>query len=141
MMKESKLKATTQRDYYGKAIVITDTESGEILLKSYQTIVCKMTAGGDFVRMWGGYSRTTANHINDFRRLFGLAPVNKREWDAMPCESPERYRVEMTNAFSGRSSFVGPVFDDESDAYDFAESLYERDGYSGRFSLCVICDC
>ena len=125
-MKEYKLQATTQKSYYGKAKVI-ETENGESLLKSYETIVCKVTASGDFVRLWGGYSNTTKAHINDFRRLFGFAPLNKKEWESIPVspesesDSGERYKVRFSNGFVNWTA--GAVFDNEEDACDFADSV------------------
>ena len=75
------LQATTQKSYYGKAVV---TEIGDnYYLLSYDTIVCKYTKEREFKRMWNGYSRTTMNHINDFRKLFGLERITKKEWEKM----------------------------------------------------------
>ena len=88
-MTTTNLRATTQRSYYGKAKVLTH-EDGTLELQSYETIVCKVTPNGEFIRMWGGYSRTTANHINDFRKLCGLPALNKKAWEALPCENGER---------------------------------------------------
>lgn len=133
-MKEFKLNATRQKDYYGKAKVI-DNENGVFSLRSYDTIVCEYdTTAGEFRRLWGGYSRTTANHVNDFRRLFGLPAVSKKEWESLPCSNMERYKVEFSNGFVNWVSEV--VFDDEEDAYGFAESVEARNNY--RFCAAVI---
>ena len=40
------------KSFYGKAKVI-ETENGEKVLQSYNTFVCRITAAGRFVRMWG----------------------------------------------------------------------------------------
>lgn len=81
-MKNYELKATTQKSYYGKAQVF---ESDAIIaLKSYDTFVCYMDkTTGEFVRCWGDWSRTTANHVNDFLKLIGKEKVNKKEWEKM----------------------------------------------------------
>lgn len=72
------LKAYNQKSYYGKAIVI-ETETENIYLKSYNTIVCGIV-DGVFVRFWDGYSVTTQKHINDFRYMNGLSSMGKSEW-------------------------------------------------------------
>lgn len=38
-------------------------------------------------RLWSGWSVTTQRHINKALDLYGLAHVNKKQWDAMPIES------------------------------------------------------
>ena len=78
-MEKKKLKATTQKSYYGKAIVIED-KFGSKRLKSYNTIVAEITKKGEFKRLWEGYSQTTMNHINDFRKENGLETINAKEW-------------------------------------------------------------
>lgn len=40
------------KSFYGKAKVI-ETDNGEKVLQSYNTFVCRITAAGRFVRMWG----------------------------------------------------------------------------------------
>lgn len=69
------------RSFYGKAKVI-ETDNGEIILQSYNTMVCKITSGGEFVRLWSGYSVTTMRHINSFLQLFDIAGGGKAWWDA-----------------------------------------------------------
>lgn len=78
-MEKKKLKATTQKSYYGKATVIED-RFGSKRLKSYNTIVAEITKKGEFKRLWEGYSQTTMNHINDFRKENGLEKINAKEW-------------------------------------------------------------
>lgn len=69
------------KSFYGKAKVI-EKDNGETVLQSYNTEVCKITSGGEFVRLWGGYSVTTMRHINSFLRLLGIAGGGKAWWDA-----------------------------------------------------------
>lgn len=81
-MKTEKLEATTQKSYYGKAkINILDNGTKELI--SYKTKVAIITKGGRFIRLWEGYSLTTMNHINDFRRKYGLEPINASIWKKM----------------------------------------------------------
>ena len=140
---KNELKATTQKSYYGKASII-EGENGLKLLKSYETIVCSYDWNtGDFRRLWGGYSRTTMNHVNDFLRLFNLPTMSKKEWEAMPCGNTARYGVVVENAFCramGIEQKYKPsiIFDDEDDAYNYADKIMEADGYSGRTIARVI---
>ena len=127
-MEFKNLKAITQKSYYGKAK--TAEINGEKLLKSYDTIVCKITANGDFVRLWGGYSRTTAAHVNDFRKLYGLPALNKKAWFAIPCENTGLFAVELTNGFY---NYVPEVrFDSYDDAELYASELEQthRNAYA-----------
>lgn len=84
-MEKKELKATTQKSYYGKAIVIED-KFGNKRLKSYKTIVAEITKKGRFKRLWEGYSQTTMNHINEFRRENGLEKINAKEWKNIEVE-------------------------------------------------------
>ena len=138
---KTKLDATTQKSYYGKAWVIKEGDinlnpNAKASLLSYDTIVCEydpMT--GEFNRLWGGYSRTTANHINDFRRAYGLEPLNKKAWEALPVKggNGERYKVEFSNGFVNWTA--GVVFDRYEDAEDFGENVCESRNW--RCSYCV----
>ena len=69
------------KSFYGKAKVI-EKDNGEKVLQSYDTEVCKITSGGEFVRLWSGYSVTTMRHINSFLQLVGIAGGGKAWWDA-----------------------------------------------------------
>lgn len=69
------------KSFYGKAKVI-EKDNGETVLQSYNTEVCKITSGGEFVRLWSGYSVTTMRHINSFLQLVGIAGGGKAWWDA-----------------------------------------------------------
>lgn len=66
------------QSYYGKAKRIEF--KGVKYLKSYDTIVCAITAEGEFIRLWDKYSPTTGNHINDFRAFYGFETISKKEW-------------------------------------------------------------
>ena len=70
-----------RKSFYGKAKVI-EKDNGETVLQSYNTEVCKITSGGEFVRLWSGYSVTTMKHINSFLQLVGIAGGGKAWWDA-----------------------------------------------------------
>lgn len=69
------------KSFYGKAKVI-EKDNGETVLQSYNTEVCKITSGGEFVRLWSGYSATTMRHVNSFLQLVGIAGGGKAWWDA-----------------------------------------------------------
>lgn len=71
------------KSFYCKAQVI-ENENGEKILQSYETEVCKITSGGEFVRMWSGYSVTTMRHVNSFLQFFGIPGGGKAWWDAQP---------------------------------------------------------
>lgn len=70
-----------RKSFYGKAKVI-EKDNGETVLQSYNTEVCKIISGGEFVRLWSGYSVTTMKHINSFLQLVGIAGGGKAWWDA-----------------------------------------------------------
>lgn len=75
-----------RKNFYGKAIVI-EKDNGEKVLLSYDTEVCKVTSGGQFVRLWGGYSATTMRHVNSFLDLVGITGGGKAWWDAQTVEA------------------------------------------------------
>lgn len=64
------------KSFYGKAKVI-EKDNGEKVLQSYNTEVCKITSGGEFVRLWSGYSVTTMRHVNSFLNFFNLSGGGK----------------------------------------------------------------
>ena len=133
---EIKLNATIQKSYYGKAVIV-DGKNGDKLLRSYQTIVCAYNpTTGVFRKLWNGYSRTTMNHINDFRRLYGLSWLSKKEWEKLSGENDngERYKVEFSNGFVSWKAEV--VFDDEDAACSFADEVCEKRNWN--ISACVI---
>lgn len=71
------------KSFYGKAKII-ETDNGEKVLQSYNTFVCRITAAGRFVRMWGGYSVTTMRHVNSFLSFYGMDGGGKAWWDMQP---------------------------------------------------------
>ena len=100
--------ANRQKSYYGKAKII-ESEKG-FFLKSYDTQVCAMVPDPDtgeliFKRLWSGYSNTTKNHVNSFRAMFGLDPLSKKEWLAIPVDggSDHLYKVHVNNGFTDYS--------------------------------------
>lgn len=76
----------SRKSFYGKARVI-EKDNGEKVLQSYNTEVCKVTSGGQFVRLWSGYSATTMRHVNSFIDLVGIAGGGKAWWDAQTVEA------------------------------------------------------
>ena len=51
---------------------------------SYGKPVAKIRLhGGEFVRLWDGYTGTTLRHVNEFRENHGLYSINKKGWDAL----------------------------------------------------------
>ena len=67
-----------RKSFYGKANV--RVENGEKTLISYSTAVCRIDGDGNFIRLWDGWSATTARHINSFRMENGLGAISKAEW-------------------------------------------------------------
>ena len=127
------LEATSQNSYYGKAKVIESENKSS--LKSYETIVCEME-NGNFHKLWNGYSATTMKHINDFRRLFGLPKLSKKEWDNLPCDNSEKYKVEFSNGFV--SWKAGTIFDDYNAADEYAESVCEKNNWRYSYTVCEL---
>lgn len=76
----------SRKSFYGKARVI-EKDNGEKVLQSYNTEVCKVMSGGQFVRLWSGYSATTMRHVNSFLDLVGIAGGGKAWWDAQTVEA------------------------------------------------------
>lgn len=64
-----------------RAIVVVYEEHPTLI--SYWTQVCCVKAG-KLVRLWDGWSATTANHVREFCKMYGLRAPNKKEWLAMP---------------------------------------------------------
>lgn len=128
-MKITKLNATTQKSYYGKALV-KECEDGTIILQSYQTDVLKIE-NGNLIKLWDGYSVTTMNHINDFCRQFGYPTFNKKSWLNFDNEKfgGERYTVKFTNGFVEWGG--SQIFDTYDDAEEFAEDIMERRNNNG----------
>lgn len=81
IVKSWELQATCQKSFYRKAFVIED-EKGNLYLQSYDTIVCGII-NGIFKKFWDGYSRTTQNHVNDFRKSQHMETLCKKEWESL----------------------------------------------------------
>lgn len=73
------------KSFYKKAYVI-ETDDHETILQSYETQVIKITANGEIVRLWDGYSATTMRHVNSFLSLMGINNGGKKYWDALTME-------------------------------------------------------
>lgn len=131
-MKIYELSATIQKSYYGKAMVIED--NNKVQLKSYDTIVCEIDDGGNFVKLWNGYSVTTMKHVNDFRKLFNLETLNKKAWDNLPCENKKKYKIVFSNGFVTWKTST--TFDNEDDVYNYADKVCES--HNWHFSYDVI---
>ena len=67
------------KSYYGKAKV-SEYEDGDVELKSYDTVVCRIHKG-KFERLWVGYSATTMRHINSFIEFYGIEGGGKSWWN------------------------------------------------------------
>ena len=121
-MEVKELKATTQKSYYGKALLLEDGNS--VKLRSYETIICEYnTKTKEFKKIWQGWSKTTAQHINDFRRLFGLRPVSKKEWLTMEAEEAKK-ELYIVKGSNGCCEFKAqPIFDNYETAEKFADEL------------------
>lgn len=128
-MKIMKLKATTQKSYYGKALV-KECEDGTVILQSYQTDVLKIE-NGNLIKLWDGYSVTTMNHINDFCRQNGFPTFNKKSWLAFGESDGVRYTVKFHNGFVEWGG--SQLFDNYDDAEEFMESVMEQRNNGGYF--------
>lgn len=82
-------RAVGQKSFYGRAVAYCYEHHA--VLKSYDTIVAAITDDGEFHRLWGGYSRTTMNHVNAFRDVFRMEKLYKRDWDDMDVEPVRNY--------------------------------------------------
>ena len=72
-------------DGFNNRAVIIPVDGG-YLLKSYYTTVAAFV-GGEFFRLWDGYSVTTAKHVDIFRAWCGLSAMTKRAWIETPVTS------------------------------------------------------
>lgn len=72
-----------RKSFYGKAMVLEDTE-GNTYLKSYDTIVLKLDKEGNLYDTWGDYSATTLRHQKEFIRQFTGQKVTKSFIDNLP---------------------------------------------------------
>ena len=111
-MEKKELKATTQKSYYGKAIIIED-KFGNKRLKSYKTIVAEITKKGKFKRLWEGYSRTTMNHINEFRKENGLEKISAKEWKNLQVEKGNEKRKRWVYILRDAKKKTSEIFEME----------------------------
>lgn len=73
--------------FYNKCLMYQNTEnSNNYILKSYNTIVAEYN--GEFMKIFGYYSKTTSNHINAFLHYFGFNLMSKKEIEE--CVSNEK---------------------------------------------------
>lgn len=72
----------SRKSFYGKAR-IAEYSNGEKVLYSYNTPVCKITAAGKFIKLWGGYSATTQRHINSFLAFYGIPGGGAAWWRSL----------------------------------------------------------
>lgn len=70
------------KSFYGKAK--TCEVNGWKILKSYDTHVAAISPKGEFFRLWGAWSATTARHIDTFMRVNGLHAICKADWIKLP---------------------------------------------------------
>lgn len=114
-----------QKSFYKKAQIITD---GDIVkLKSYNTIICEYnTKTKNFKKIWGGYSRTTAEHIKAFINLFNINfNFNKKNWLANT-EKKQKFYIEYSNGFFTANTKNSLIFDNLTDAEQYAEQLEQK---------------
>lgn len=85
---ETNLKPINDRckSFYGKASIIYDNDTGNVLLKSYNTIVCYLDKDYGFHRTWDGYSATSMRHIREFVLQQLEHNITKKEWSSMTVE-------------------------------------------------------
>ncbi len=91
------LTAVGRKSFYGKArIAHIESKSGRIyeILISYNTAVAMLDSAGRFIRLWNGYSATTARHIDAFLRRYKLPGVGKHEWLELPIGKPSGIAVD-----------------------------------------------
>lgn len=74
-----------RKSFYGKARV-TQHSGNLSVLTSYETEVAAVKNGRP-IRLWDGWSATTARHVNEFFRQYGFKALSKKEWLAMPVEN------------------------------------------------------
>lgn len=64
------------------------TWRGEYLISYYTPVAAYIqddeTGEIKFHRLWDGYSKTTAKHVDAFRAMYGNRGLSKRDWIEMP---------------------------------------------------------
>lgn len=104
IVKSWELKATSQKCFYRKAYVLED-DKGNLFLQSYDTVVCGII-DGIFKRYWDGYSKTTQNHVNDFRIANNFDTLSKKNWESLnvdtdPVSYSDHENANMGNQYYG----------------------------------------
>ena len=59
--------------------VAIDTHGFCCVLTSYYTDVVKIE-NGQLIKLWNGYSKTTAHHVDEFCKLFDMPSPSKYQW-------------------------------------------------------------
>lgn len=134
-MKKFKLQATTQKSYYGKAIVIEDNQ-GNKTLQSYATQVARIDKNGNLQKLWNGYSRTTMNHIIDFCKLYNVDFAGtKKAWEQLDntATTQERYKIEFSNGFVNWTP--NTTFDTYEDADEYADKIAQKSNYRIYYNI------
>lgn len=123
---------TSNKSYYKKAIVHYDNTTNTFSLQSYNTIVATYNnTTKTITKCWNGYSQTTMKHIIDFVRQYTNTPhtttLNKKWWDNLTpnSTSQEKYRVIANHALGCEYS-LNIIFDNEDDAYNYADNLNNK---------------
>ena len=88
------------RARYSEAVILPESnkkatyksKDGAIVLTSYYTDVCKIE-GGQLVKTWNGWSKTTAGHIAEFCRIFHKKTPSKYEWIMTDNGQPIKYEA------------------------------------------------
>lgn len=75
-------------------------KDGYDLLVSYKTPVALRTPKGEFVRLWGGYTKTTIGHLTSWCMLVRLPCVCGKLWDELVCE--RKYTADRLSSFYDR---------------------------------------
>ena len=84
-----------RKSFYGKAKII-ECKDGRYL-QSYDTLVCFLSYGGTFKKLWDGYSATTMRHINSFMLFVGWSECGgKKWWDSLEVNKKyDRFNMEV----------------------------------------------
>ena len=132
-MTTTTLKATLQKSYYGKAKIFYYDDA--IVLRSYNTDVIAIDKlNNKIIRLWAGWSRTTAKHINDFLMQNGFNALSKKDWLALPCLYDEPvYNICICNGFVNHT---GSAMLTEREAINERDNIYNRVG--NRFFVDIV---
>ena len=78
-----------QKSFYGKAVVMVDSDGTETLY-SYNTPIIKRTPAGELVKLRGGWANTTGRHIKAFCGLNKVGFI-ALEHEPTPAEKAAAY--------------------------------------------------